>query len=346
MITTVSPKYLANKLDKSIENFENLTEINLAYTKYKLSGKIEIKDFPNLKVLILQGNLIENISIDKISRKNLKKIDLGMNSLKNLDFLNDLDKNLIEWISFKNNGLEIDLSSFKDFSKLDHLDLSNSIPNQEVQFNKITDSFPKDTVKLKSINYLNLENTSLFMFGKFNDKEEGIIDSNDAKNNCDLSDSADNKSQSFQEESDINKSDNNYGFFSNFYHFISNYIAIMFSFLLIWWWKLIIFSIILIFIYKIFFSKIIRRKFTIRPILDTVREVIPSKIYDIKSPRYNEEFWTIRCLNNTFRVYQDVIEDKKFLNSISNGTILGRQYIFIIKKGIRGKQIIRAEEFY
>ena len=59
------------------------------------------------------------------------------------------------------------------------------------------------------------------------------------------------------------------------------------SILVSWWKQLTIFLIFSLVIYKTMLSKVIRRKLTVRPILDTVKEVIPSKIYDIKSPRYN-----------------------------------------------------------
>ena len=326
MSIIINPDFVSKKFEISIDEVSEWSK--LPFNNKHLKGSVLVQGFKRLEELDLGLNYIEKFDIDEVSRTNLKRLDLGGNNFKFLnDCLTNVNLNSLTHLSINDNHLSLNLNDFKNF-RLENLNLSNSKKNKSIVRNYIVDKDPILIDQLK----LNIKNLN--------------IDNTDVKDNYDLDDLTDEDSQSFQEESDINKSDNNYGFFSNFYHFIANYIAIMFSFLLIWWWKLIIFSIILFVIYKIFFSKIIRRKFTIRPILDTVKEVIPSKIYDIKSPRYNEEFWTIRCLNNTFRVYQDVIEDKKFLNSISNGTILGRQYIFIIKKGIRGKQIIRAEEFY
>lgn len=85
-------------------------------------------------------------------------------------------------------------------------------------------------------------------------------------------------------------------------------------------------------------------KIIVRPILDTVEKIIPAKIYDTKSPRYNQEYWIIKGKKNSFRVYHDIIEDKQLLETISNGFMLNKKYRFLIKKGVRGNQIVKFEE--
>lgn len=319
-------KRLNKNSAKSIDEISKYSKL-LLYNQKELAGEVEIKGFPNLQELDLEWNEIEKLVLDDVSRVNLKVLKLGGNNFRNLeDCLSNVDVSKLTYLTLNDNYLtNLELKKFECFT-LEQLDLGNRGDNNRRFKNYIAEKNVPFLDQLKSkIKILNLDNTDVKYNDDLNDldysesKEKLNINNNWMKNNI---------------------------FFDKIYSYFLIAISTFFILLASWWKNLTIFLIFLFIIYKAIFSKVIRRKFTVRPILDTVKEVIPSKIYDIKSPRYNEEFWTIRCFNNTFRVYQDVIKDKRFLNSISNGSILGRQYIFIIKKGIRGNQIVSAEEFY
>lgn len=152
---------------------DKVKEIKLNYNIS--SNEILIDNFPSLEKIELSFNQISYLSIDEMSSRNIKKINLGSNNLKSLDFINNLNPQKIEEIIVDNNKLEIDIDYLieikKRFPFLKNFDFHNDTENSFKAQRNVLNLKEKNTSVLNS-KIFKLDNTNLIISNKLLPKAE------------------------------------------------------------------------------------------------------------------------------------------------------------------------------
>jgi len=129
-------------------------------------GEIDLKDFPNVKKININGVHITKPAITKINLKTLTKLEelhLWYTEIKDLTFLTELpNPEKLKVLSIPSNNFNIsDLSIFERFTNLQELNLSNIGKHEEKNgiFNRFHGNI-KDLQKvLVNLYKVNIENT-------------------------------------------------------------------------------------------------------------------------------------------------------------------------------------------
>ena len=165
-------KSVAFDLEVAMQNPTLVKELYLENKGLKTVPK-EIKGFPNLEVLILKDNYIENVPSFLFEQKSIKHLNLAGNGIS--EFPVGLEKMVqLESISLSNNALTSIPDSFWELKNLKHLnieynylkEIGEGIAQMEqlnsirASFNKFT-KLPESITNLTNLSYLDISNNGM-----------------------------------------------------------------------------------------------------------------------------------------------------------------------------------------
>jgi hypothetical protein len=133
----------------------------LAIDGKNLEGELEIRDFSNLEMIECFKNKLTNLKI--INCPKVNHLNISCNSLKSLEFLNDLDAEKLIFLSIHtNNFLKSDLTPFSKFINLEELYLDNYDKDlfEESKYNRFYGSL-EPLKNLKNLRLLNISGTDI-----------------------------------------------------------------------------------------------------------------------------------------------------------------------------------------
>ena len=120
----INPDFLAQVKQIELPEAQELTKINLS--AFNLTGQATISGFPNLKAIDLSINELTDLEIKQDSTTNLQVINLGFNHLNNLNFLKQINLDLIKSLILNDNYLnKVTMDNFYPMLNLVELNLSN-----------------------------------------------------------------------------------------------------------------------------------------------------------------------------------------------------------------------------